>query len=139
MERAGSHLFFPYFPPRASSSCSPYARLRLIAASQVQAHTLVGCPGFAAASQGTPLDHGALLATGLMLGGSLRTVYICIFSKPLPEGLASNLPESQCCLSSSLWNTDVSESLQLLGATKNKIGHLDSHKGLRDNQEPGQG
>ena len=80
MERAGSHLFFPYFPPRASSSCSPYARLRLIAASQVQAHTLVGCPGFAAASQGTPLDHGALLATGLMLGGVPQDcVYLHIF------------------------------------------------------------
>ena len=51
----------------------------------------------------------------------LWSIYIYILWKLLPEGLASNQPESGCWLSPSLRHWQVLTNPQLLGATKNKL------------------
>lgn len=60
--------------------------------------------------------------TRLWLVGFTLVVYIYLYTlKALPEGLASNQPESECCLSPSLGHWQVLTNPQLLGATKNKL------------------
>ena len=63
---------------------------------------------------------------------SLEEIYLHTL-KPAAWGPASNQPADRGPL---LWDTDRP---QLLGATKNKVDSLDNHKGLRHNQELGQG
>lgn len=62
---------------------------------------------------------------------SHRTIYICIISKLLPDGLASRQPGLSVDRSQ---HWAVMAHLQLLGDIKNKIGCVDSHKGLKDTQ-----